>query len=241
MNNHTPAFCVRRALTDAWDQAYTPYPGMLIHHLVQQLHTPFGRLNVYFARLQRGMVPHVPHGHIEEELIIAVSGRMEVLFDDQAVLLEAGGMYYMVPDTVHTIRGAPDCECEFFILKWLAPDSDHPAQATHFVHEAFPPAADTHGAAAAAIHAPRPRFTLRSGVQLTPTFVSLPAGENAHPASTVHADATLILLFEGIFNCPATQVQGPAMLYFGPKLPQAARQAGRHSLRYLALHMHLPQ
>jgi quercetin dioxygenase-like cupin family protein len=75
--------------------------------------------------LSAGTTPHPPHAHVEEELIIMLSGEAEILrFDDPtsdestSTTIGPGAFLYHSAYHRHTIRGAGPGPATYLIFKW---------------------------------------------------------------------------------------------------------------------------
>ena len=83
------------------------------------------KLGSHVSVLSAGTTPHAPHGHVEEELIIMLSGEAEIVrLDDAAsdestsVTIGPGAFVYHSAYQCHTIRAVGPGPATYLIFKW---------------------------------------------------------------------------------------------------------------------------
>jgi quercetin dioxygenase-like cupin family protein len=110
---------VLSALPDPGRRKWQPYP------LFQGLSTVHDFLTCHASVLSPGAVPHPPHAHIEEEILIVLDGQAELLVGDgpnidNAKRLPAGlGTFVYYPAYQHhTLRNAGSAPLTYLMFKW---------------------------------------------------------------------------------------------------------------------------
>ena len=96
-------------------------------------HESYGDLRVYFDGvtgqlrsltvgslvLKAGMMPHPPHQHPEEEIMLVTAGNGEISVEGKAHPVAPGSMMYCSAQQLHGITGGPG-GLTFYFYKWRA-------------------------------------------------------------------------------------------------------------------------
>ena len=88
------------------------------------------RFECHITTLNPGEVPHDPHRHPEEELMIVKEGALEVLQNEKKSRVEAGGMIFCASNELHGLRNIGTNRATYYVLKWYPHDlvKDKPQQ-----------------------------------------------------------------------------------------------------------------
>jgi mannose-6-phosphate isomerase-like protein (cupin superfamily) len=85
-------------------------------------------LESHYSILMPGFSPHPPHAHLDEELLVVMSGAAELVVADSArdgnpkiVAAPAGTAIYYPPYQHHTIRNASSEPVRYAMLRWRSP------------------------------------------------------------------------------------------------------------------------
>jgi mannose-6-phosphate isomerase-like protein (cupin superfamily)/quercetin dioxygenase-like cupin family protein len=85
-------------------------------------------LECHYSVLMPGASPHLPHAHLDEELLVVMSGAAELVFarsgrDDDPTIFDApaGSAIYYPPFQHHTIRNASSEPVRYAMLRWRSP------------------------------------------------------------------------------------------------------------------------
>ena len=70
--------------------------------------------------LDRGMSPHPPHQHPEEEFMLITEGTGEILVDGTTYQVGPGAMMYCAGERMHGITNTGSEKMLFYFWKWLA-------------------------------------------------------------------------------------------------------------------------
>jgi len=86
----------------------------------------FDNFSSHFSTLKPNTLPHSPHSHMEEELIISLQGKIEILTSDvpagpihDALPLEPGSFVYHSPFQIHTMRCSSPEAAQYLVFRWL--------------------------------------------------------------------------------------------------------------------------
>lgn len=85
----------------------------------------FENFSGHISTLKSNILPHSPHSHMEEELIITLRGNVEILTCDvpagpicDTQLLEPRSFVYHSPCQFHTIRSSKSEAAQYLVFKW---------------------------------------------------------------------------------------------------------------------------
>lgn len=70
-----------------------------------------------------GKTPHLPHTHVEEEVMIVESGHGEIFCDGKTTKVGPGSVMYTTPDAPHGINNTGDAPLVFYYVKWAGKDA----------------------------------------------------------------------------------------------------------------------
>jgi hypothetical protein len=109
-------------------------PSLVIDSANAKLtHESYGDLRIYFdgptgqlraltvgsLALKAGMVPHPPHQHPEEEIMLVTEGAGEITVEAKVYPVAAGSMMYCSAQRLHGITAGPH-GLTFYFYKWKA-------------------------------------------------------------------------------------------------------------------------
>jgi mannose-6-phosphate isomerase-like protein (cupin superfamily) len=83
-----------------------------------------GELECHVSVLNRDRCPHPPHSHPEEELLLLLSGEVELILPGESPpgkkrrKLESGEFVYYPSGFAHTLRTTSDIPANYLMLKW---------------------------------------------------------------------------------------------------------------------------
>ncbi len=98
----------------------------------QTLEFPFGVQQIYYQgptdmlavfeggnlRLNPGMVPHPPHQHPEEEILLITEGTGEISVEGKTTQVAPGSMMFAAANTLHGIKNTGSEPMLFYYFKW---------------------------------------------------------------------------------------------------------------------------
>ena len=112
----------------------SPLPSIVVNPGNAKLtHESYGDLRIYFDAptehlraltvgslvLNAGMVPHPPHQHAEEEIMLVTDGAGEITVETKAYPVGPGSMMYCGGQRMHGITAGPH-GLTFYFYKWRA-------------------------------------------------------------------------------------------------------------------------
>jgi XRE family transcriptional regulator, regulator of sulfur utilization len=77
-------------------------------------------LECHVTSLNPGQVPHAPHKHLDEELVIVKEGTVEALVNNEKSVVGAGSIIFLSSNQEHGLRNAGDTPASYFVvrMKW---------------------------------------------------------------------------------------------------------------------------
>lgn len=83
--------------------------------LTGRTHTGY-KLDLHESDLPPGAIPHPPHRHMHEELLLVRQGEMEVMLDGKWTRLGPGSCAYMASNDLHGYRNSSNAVAKYFVL-----------------------------------------------------------------------------------------------------------------------------
>jgi mannose-6-phosphate isomerase-like protein (cupin superfamily) len=202
----------------------------------------FADMSCHASVLTPGYVPHPPHAHTEEELLVPLAGEAEIVIarvpDDPSPRLERlrpGSFVYYPAWQHHTIRNPGTAPIAYLMLKWAAtPDPESvamPAAIHHF--DALPPAGP--GPLRSSVVFEGPTGCLG---KLHAHVTELAPGAGYAP----HVDAydVAIVTLEGTVETLGSRVEPMSVIYYAAGESHGMRNVGATPARYLVFEFHAP-
>ena len=79
-------------------------------------HTGFN-LETHETILGAGMDTHAPHKHEHEEMLVIVSGSLEMHVDGKSETAEAGSMVYLASNVLHNAHNSGTTPCRYYVIE----------------------------------------------------------------------------------------------------------------------------
>jgi len=79
-------------------------------------------LEFHITTLNPGEMPHLPHRHADEELMIVKEGTLAVLQGGQTNTVEAGGIIFNASNELHGLRNIGTNRATYFVIKYTPHD-----------------------------------------------------------------------------------------------------------------------
>jgi mannose-6-phosphate isomerase-like protein (cupin superfamily) len=73
--------------------------------------------------LDAGKTPHLPHTHLEEEIMVIEQGHGEIDVDGKITKVGPGSVMYTAPNVSHGIVNTGDTPIVFYFIKWADKDA----------------------------------------------------------------------------------------------------------------------
>jgi hypothetical protein len=199
-------------------------------------------LDCHYTVLAEGQIPHPPHVHDEEEIIIPFVGSVDILRaaaadsnKTQDERISFGQMVYHASRLPHTIRAVGPGPSGYLVLRWSAPASggshDGAVSAQCFdlgqVLTAEPAA--TEGRTSTLIFEGPTRLLRR--LHAHASFAR--PGEGSPPHQDPHDVAVIVL--EGAVETTSGRVEAPGIIFHPAGRTHFLRSVGTQPARYLAI------
>lgn len=75
------------------------------------------------SQLAPNSIPHPPHHHRHEEMVLVIDGTLEFTIGGKAILAGAGSALFAGSNEEHGIRNPTDTPAQYFVFA-LGPESD---------------------------------------------------------------------------------------------------------------------
>lgn len=96
-------------------------PGTYMHPIFNgELHSGFA-VELHETELPPGQLPHPPHHHVHEEVILIREGTLEVTIDGHSTILGPGSVAFVASNQQHGWRNAGKDTARYFLFA-LGPD-----------------------------------------------------------------------------------------------------------------------
>ena len=203
------------------------------------------RLECHISHLAAGAIPHPPHRHEDEELLIPLSGGIEVILEDASVgaggtgpRVEPGRMVFLPSELGHTHRAFGPDGAVYLVFRWRgsAPGEGRPSNQPVILEAGTSPGLGETTApgnvelSAFGDVACRGIGSLKAHHTRMADGAELPGHSDAH-------DLVLVLL-RGSLETSLGTVSAPTLLFYRAGVEHWHRQSGRAFASYLALEFH---
>ena len=201
------------------------------------------RLDCHFSVLESRTRPHPPHRHEEEELIIPISGAVDIVRvgDDGAERIERiarGQFVYHQANALHTIEAADVSPSTYLVFKWRGhrvPNLGEPLRSTTFdFRPAFARQGEPSGALDTELLFESPTLYLAK-LHSHASVMNPAEGYEPHPDPYDVAIFTL----EGQVETLGNQVGPNQVIFYPAGEPHGMRNVGSEPARYLVFEFHL--
>jgi quercetin dioxygenase-like cupin family protein len=196
-------------------------------------------LSCHVSVLTHNSCPHPPHAHPEEELLLVLTGEVEVILPqptgEQRRRLGPGGFVYYPAEFLHTLRTVSAQPAEYLMFKWCAAPTGTAATLGHGAYET--PCEPSHTADRPGFHPQLlfegPTAWLRK-LHCHASTLSPGAGYAPH----VDAYDVALVILEGAIETLGQRVPSPAVVFYAAGEPHGIHNPGESMARYLAFEFH---
>jgi mannose-6-phosphate isomerase-like protein (cupin superfamily) len=200
-------------------------------------------LHCHFSILPGGTTPHPPHIHQEEELILPLSGEVEVLrgtaFDALDLKIERakpGSVIFHASESPHTIRNPGTEPVSYLVLRWVGRSGRGEGGLAAQTIDLGP-----RWEALAAMTGPSVKqFVVDEPTALLPKLHLHVTRLEPGGESPEHVDAydVILLTMEGELETLDQRVQANSVVFLPANRPHAMRNTGDGPARYLVIELH---
>jgi len=194
--------------------------------------------------LSPGHSPHLPHEHVEEELLIILDGEADILIADgprtegaHVERLHAGSFVYYPAHQYHTIRNCPAAPVTYLMFKWRAEPAQtgRPLTTTFHHAERAPAASRSEGFAPRLLFEHPTAYLTKLHAHLT----DLKPGAGYPP----HADPydVGIVVLSGRVETLGQVVESCGLIYYSAGELHGMKNVGDTTAQYLVFEFHSPR
>lgn len=199
------------------------------------------RMSCHISVLSPGHVPHPPHTHHEEELLMVLRGEAEIVLADspddrraRTVRMEPGALIYYPSGQYHTITNPGTTPISYLMFKWSAGGSGvaNPLPTSVFKYD--PPTDFTTGRAKEIVFEGPTHQLGKLHVHVT----SLEPGVGYEP----HVDSydVAILLLSGEIETLGSRLSSSGVVYYSAGEAHGMRSVGTTPATYIVIEFHRP-
>jgi quercetin dioxygenase-like cupin family protein len=105
-----------RSASPRWSEGLTP-PWM-IQGLIGDYPGYMGRMSVFVSALESRHIPHPLETHDQEEMLVNLSGGLDLLAGERTHRLGPGGFVHVPPGVRHRVQAVGPEPSEFLVFKW---------------------------------------------------------------------------------------------------------------------------
>jgi len=117
----------QRSTVFDWNHlAVIPTPKGARRDLCDVATATLDRFECHVTTLNAGEVPHEPHRHPDEELIIVKEGTLEVTINGQSHPATAGSVIFLASQDFHGLRNAGSGTATYYVQRWTSPGREGP-------------------------------------------------------------------------------------------------------------------
>jgi len=78
-------------------------------------------LEIHISTLKPGQVPHEPHRHQHEELLVLKEGTLETFQDGQTRRVGPGGIIFQASNELHNVKNVGQTPATYYVIGWTIP------------------------------------------------------------------------------------------------------------------------
>jgi quercetin dioxygenase-like cupin family protein len=78
-------------------------------------------LEIHISTLNPGQVPHAPHQHAHEELLIVKQGTLETFQSGETRRVGPGGIIFQASNESHNVKNVGDAPAVYYVIGWTSP------------------------------------------------------------------------------------------------------------------------
>lgn len=200
------------------------------------------KLDCHVSVLQQGKTPHDLHQHDDEEIIVPLSGRFDILTapesgasEPQVETIERGQFVYHAPQRPHTIRGAGAGQGTYLVLRWQGrpgPERTPLLTSSVFDMSEIPAGGAEQGFATKLIvESPTPHL------QKLHCHLSTMQPAKGYEAHADNYDVVIVVL-EGVVETLDQQIGADSVIFYSANRPHGMRNPGTSPAKYLVFEFH---
>lgn len=202
------------------------------------------KYQVIVGAISENSIPHLVHEHLEEELIIPLSGSLELFRHNDELrhghngsLLVPGSLIYLQSCYPHTLRGKGPGPSKVVAIRWKGDRSGSPdgilKTSVFDIPESGSPS--NHGLPELSrIHLFEGPTVYAENLRAHSAYIKSGGGYGAH----THQHDLMMLLLEGRLDTMHMQVPSPALLFFPAGTSHWARNTGQSPVSLLTFEFH---
>ncbi|MBW4621248.1 MAG: cupin domain-containing protein [Cyanosarcina radialis HA8281-LM2] len=179
---------------------FKDYPGIM------------GKISAYYSVLRSGSIPHEIHSHHEEEIMVLLSGHLDIISPANRLRVGPGSFFHHPPGDWHTIQSVGVESAAFLVFKWTWETTEQTEEKANFFcfhADRLAPWDDRQNIQFQQVCSSQP---LANGGRLAVNFCHfLP--ESGYPAHK-HEHDLIVVLLNGELHGMGHTNSAPALIYY---------------------------
>ncbi|MBT8399088.1 MAG: cupin domain-containing protein [Rhodothermia bacterium] len=218
--------------------AENPKTGWKVHPIFRGSTPNLDRISCHASALAAETVPHPPHAHDDEELLIMLSGEATLVLkndgEEEHHSVKRGQFAYYPAHQLHTLRASATQSANYVMFKWRNETEDAvPELECQVIDlEAYWPNDKESEFRTGRVFEGATNYLRR--LQCHVTRLEVGAGYDAH----IDAHDVAIVVLEGEVETDGQQVGKNGVIFFAAGTPHGMRNVGPNPARYLVFEFH---
>jgi mannose-6-phosphate isomerase-like protein (cupin superfamily) len=190
--------------------------------------------------LNTGSCPHPPHTHDEEELLLLLSGEVDLFLprapgtgSERGIHLEPGNLVYYPLEFPHTLKTTSKQPANYLMFKWTGGPKGSGSELTFGEFNMMPPADDAEPGFRTQVVFEGPTSYLRK-LHFHTSVLTPGAAYEPHSDSY---DVAIVVL-EGEVDTIGKRVGPYGVIFYGAGMPHGMRNTGGVTSRYVVFEFH---
>jgi len=197
-------------------------------------------LSCHVSVLSQGRCPHSPHAHEEEEVLLLLSGEIDLIFpvhdgsqETRAIRLRPGECAYYPAGHAHSLRTASEQPAQYLMLKWTTNAPSNHSALDFGCYQLFDPEQGNQSGFCPRVLFEGPTDYLKK-IQCHLSTLSPGAGYEPH------ADPydVVIVVLEGEVETLGKIIGPYGVIFYRSGQPHGMRNTGTETARYVVFELH---
>jgi quercetin dioxygenase-like cupin family protein len=104
-----------------WEEIQAKAPSGISRAVFRAPTATLDELEMHVSTLAPGQMPHPPHKHPDEELLIVKEGTLEVMVNGDTRRVGPGSVVFQASNQMHSIRNVGTTPAVYHVIKWNSP------------------------------------------------------------------------------------------------------------------------
>lgn len=102
-----------------WEERDTTETGKgYRRNFFNQATSQLAQMEMHTTALNAGLDSHAPHQHIQEEIVLILRGKVEMILGNQTIPAGPGDIIFIPSNVSHALKNTGNEQCEYFAFQW---------------------------------------------------------------------------------------------------------------------------